>query len=397
MFVPFGKLVGSGLLPCRRTSARRNGPAGGLRILELINTLDAGGAETVASSLSLQLAKLGHQVDLACLRDFGRMTIPHRRFAENGVRLWKCGKRDGWSTACLWKLARFLKSARIDVIHSHNPLVTHYAAAAALLAGTPLSVSTIHGTNTLALRRWERILFAASCFLTDRMVLVCRQVQEEFCRRFPALATRASAIPNGIEVGDLLAIAPRPACGEFVFGSIGRLVPVKDYHSLLAAFAQLRRQLPCCRLEVLGSGELQAELERFAQNLGLAEAVIFRGWSADIAGFLSRIDAFVLSSRSEGLPMSVLEAMAAGCPVVATAVGGVPELIETARCGWLARPGDPHDLAQKMHLATTNRNGQGSRARQAVREWYSAECMARRYNALFERCLNPESHASRTR
>jgi glycosyltransferase involved in cell wall biosynthesis/peptidoglycan/xylan/chitin deacetylase (PgdA/CDA1 family) len=390
--------VGSRLLPCRQASARRNAPASGtLRILELINSLDTGGAETMASSLAIQLAKMGHRVDVACLRDFGRMTIPHQRFAENGIRLWKCGKRDGWSPACVWKLARFLKSGRVDVIHSHNPLVTHYAAAAALLAGTPLSVCTIHGTNTLALRPSERALFAGSCSLTDRIVLVCRQVQEEFCRRFPALATRASAIPNGIEVGELLAIAPRPSSGEFVFGSIGRLVPVKDYHSLLVAFAQLRRQIPRCRLEVLGSGELQAELERFAANLALGDAVIFRGWSADIAGFLSRMDAFVLSSRSEGLPMSVLEAMAAGLPVVATAVGGVPELIETARCGWLARPGDPHDLAQKMLLAMTNRNGQGSRGRQAVREWYSAESMARRYSALFERCLNQESHASRTR
>jgi glycosyltransferase involved in cell wall biosynthesis len=231
----------------------------------------------------------------------------------------------------------------------------------------------------------------------DRIVLVCRQVQEEFCRRFPALASRASAIPNGIEIGDLLAIAPRPSSGEFVFGSIGRLVPVKDYHSLLAAFAELHRQVPHCRLEVLGSGELQAELKQFAHNLGLAEAVLFRGWSADVAGFLSRIDAFVLSSRSEGLPMSALEAMAAGLPVVATAVGGLPELIETAHCGWLARSGDPHDLAQKMLLAMTNRNGHGSRARQAVRECYSAECMARRYSALFEQCRNSESHAGRTR
>ncbi|HLI86856.1 MAG TPA: glycosyltransferase [Bryobacteraceae bacterium] len=373
---------------------RREPAAHMLRILELVNNLDTGGAETMASSLSLELARMGHQVDVACLREFGRMTVPAERFAENGVHLWQCGKRDGWSAPVVWKLARFLKSERIDVIHSHNPLVTHYAAAAAFLAGTPLSVATIHGTNTLALRRGERALFASACRLTDRIVLVCRQVHEEFCRRFPALAGRASAIPNGIEVEELLAVAPRTFSSEFVFGSVGRLAPVKDFHSLLAAFALVYRQIPRCRLEILGSGELQADLESFAAGLGLGQVVTFRGWSPDVAGFLSRVDAFVLSSRSEGLPMSVLEAMAAGLPVVSTAVGGVPELIETANCGWLARPGDPRDLAQKMALAITNRNGHGARGREAVREWYSAGCMARRYSGLFEQCLKSRLRAA---
>jgi glycosyltransferase involved in cell wall biosynthesis/peptidoglycan/xylan/chitin deacetylase (PgdA/CDA1 family) len=363
------------------------GAAPRFRILELVNSLDTGGAERMASSLSLELQRMGHRVDIVCLREFGRMAVPMERFAASGVHLWKCGKKNGLDLRCVWKLARFLKSERVDIIHSHNPLVTHYAAAASLIAGTPLSVSTIHGTSTLELQKWAQVLFAASCRLTDRIVLVCRQVQQEFCRRFAGLGGRTTAIPNGIEMGELLGIARRAGSGEFVFGAVGRLVPVKDHHTLLAAFAKLHARLPSCRLEILGGGEMRNQLENLAATLGLERVVRFHGWSADIAGFLSRIDTFVLSSRSEGLPMTLLEAMAAGLPVVSTAVGGVPEVIQDAGCGWLACPGDPEDLAQKMALAVTGRDGRGERARSAALKDYSVESMAQRYAALFADAL----------
>ncbi len=368
-----------------------------LRVLELINSLETGGAERMVSSLSLRLQQMGHRVDIVCLREFGRMAVPMERFQENGVGILKYGKKDGFNPACIAKLALFLKSQRIDVIHSHNPLVTHYAAATSQLAGTPLSVSTIHGTSTLAMPKWAEMLFTTSCRLTDRIVLVCRQVQEEFCRRFPELGNRTTAIPNGIDLGELVEISPRAPSREFVFGTVGRLVPVKDQHGLLLAFAQLHTRFPFCRLEILGSGELRAELESLAINLGLADSVRFRGWSSDVAGFLSQMDAFVLSSRSEGLPMTLLEAMAAGLPVVSTAVGGVPEIVEGAGCGWLARPGDPENLAAKMECAVSNRDDRGARAREAVLRQYSVDAMARQYAALFENGLASSRMRSRQR
>jgi glycosyltransferase involved in cell wall biosynthesis/peptidoglycan/xylan/chitin deacetylase (PgdA/CDA1 family) len=358
-----------------------------LRILEFVNSLDTGGAEKMVSSLSLELQRMGHHVHITCLRDFGRMAVPMERFADGGVGLSKFDKRDGFHAECIRKLARFLKAERFDVIHSHNPLVTHYAAAASALARTPLSVSTIHGTSTLDLDTWERVLFSASCRFTDRIVLVCRQVQEEFCRRFSSLRNRTAAISNGIEVGELAALTPRTPSGEFVFGTVGRLVPVKDHHTLLVAFALLRARFPFCRLEILGGGELQPELERRAAQLGVATAVRFHGWSSDIAGFFSHIHAFVLSSRSEGLPMTLLEAMAAGLPVVSTTVGGVPEVVDAADCGWLARPGDAEDLAAKMACAVSNQDGRGLRAREAVLQNYSVESMARGYLKLFAAAL----------
>jgi glycosyltransferase involved in cell wall biosynthesis len=356
-----------------------------LRILEFIDTLDTGGAERMVSGLSLCLREMGNDVYVVCLRDLGLLPIPEERFLESGVSLTELGKKDGFSPAAVWKLACFLRAHRIEVIHSHNPLVTHYAAAAAKIARTPVGVSTIHGTSTLGMPRWAESLFAYSAGWNDRIVLVCGQVEEVFQQRYARLRNRTTVIWNGIDFGDLLSVRRLNSTGEFVFGTIGRLTPVKDQQTLLAAFAQVRVRFPSCRLEVLGGGELMEDLKQLAAQLGIESAVKFHGWSRDIAGFLARLDAFVLSSKSEGLPMTLLEAMAAGLPAVATAVGGIPEVIESVGCGWLAKPGDAASLADQMirALTTSDLRDKGERARQAVTERYSVRSMSDQYYELF--------------
>jgi glycosyltransferase involved in cell wall biosynthesis len=357
-----------------------------LRILEFIDRLDSGGAESMVACLALRLRQIGHEVHVVCLRDFGQMNVPAERFSENEVSLVEFGKTDGFSPAFVWKLARYLTEKRIDVIHSHNPLVTHYAAAASAIARIPVAVSTIHGTSTLGMARWAERLFSLSCMRNDRIVLVCKQVEQIFRQRYSRLRKRTAVIPNGIDVEGLLSVKARSHIqNEFVFGTIGRLAPVKDHSTLLIAFERIHKQFPFCRLEILGCGELLDDLRWLAASLGIESAVKFHGWSRDIAGFLGSIDAFVISSKSEGLPMTLLESMAAGVPVVATAVGGIPEVLETAGCGWLATPGDPVDLSEKMRcvMNAPDRFERGRRGRQAVLEQYSVESMAAQYEKLF--------------
>ncbi len=360
-----------------------------LRIVEFIDSLGTGGAEKMVACLSLRLREMGHEVHVVCLRDLDVMPVPARRFLESGVSLTELGKTDGFSPLAIWKLARFLKTHQINVLHAHNPLVTHYAAAAGKIARTPVVVSTIHGTSTLGMPRWAEKLFAFSCEGNDRIVLVCKQVEEVFQLRYARLRDRTAVIPNGIEADELRGVHPSGAAGEFVFGTVGRLAPVKDHMTLLAAFARVHNHCPSCRLEVLGYGELLEDLKRFSATLGLESAVKFRGWSLDIAGFLGGLDAFVLSSKSEGLSMSLLEAMAAGLPVVATAVGGTPEVVEGAGCGWLARPSDAASLAENMLrlMNTPDRVERGERGRKAVLERYSIHSMAGQYEELFQQLI----------
>lgn len=359
-----------------------------MRILELIDSLDTGGAEKMASSLALNLKSRDHSVHIACLREKGKMPVAEERFREAGVRILELKKPDGFSLPTVAQLARYVREHRFEVIHAHNPLVLHYAVLASRLCRVP-AVNTVHGISTLSMQPWAEKLFWTSCRLTDRVVPVCRAVEEVIRQRHPLRRSRLATIYNGIEVNELVNIPRRTADGNIVFGTVGRLVPVKDQQNLLRAFATVARQDPRCRLEIVGDGELRGKLEQLAGELGIAGLVRFHGLRSDIPQLLTRFDIFVLSSLSEGLPLTMLEAMAAGLPVIGTSVGGVIEIIETAGCGWLCPPGKPAALANVMAESANreDRAERGMRGRSAVLRQYSVSAMTANYLALFEELI----------
>jgi glycosyltransferase involved in cell wall biosynthesis len=234
------------------------------------------------------------------------------------------------------------------------------------------------------------LLFDLSCLWSDRVVPCCGAVAQHLKLRTFIAGRRPTVICNGIQVNDFQSVSPRNSDGIFVFGAVGRLAPVKDHMSLLEAFAQVHRSHPNCRLDLLGDGPLRATLESRARALDISNFVHFLGSGLQVAQFLSRIDAFVMSSLSEGLPLTVLEAMASGLPVVATSVGAIPEMLDAAQCGWLSRPSDPGDLAAAMSAAASasDLRERGARARSYVQEHYSVEQMTQGYEDLFWGLLN---------
>jgi glycosyltransferase involved in cell wall biosynthesis len=361
-----------------------------MRILQLINTLEYGGAEQILSTLAIELSRRGHDVHVACLRDPGVMPVPKSSLDAAGVKLVAFYKGDGFDFATLRRLSAYVRANGIEVVHSHNPLAAHYGAAAARWVKAAAAVNTLHGTATLSMPAWAKALYYASGLASDRVVSVCRHVQDTLRGHFPLPARKCAVIYNGIPVDSLLKLAPRRNDGGVtVFGTMARLIPVKDHRSLLTAFAALHRRYPNTRLRILGDGELRPALERQAVELGLEGSVAFLGWSPDVANFLAQTDIFVLSSLSEGLPLTVLEAMAAGRPLVATAVGGVPEAVEDARCGWLCPAGDAVALADAMEraLGAPDRVQRGANGRNRVIEQHSLAAMTDHYENLFGELL----------
>jgi len=197
-------------------------------------------------------------------------------------------------------------------------------------------------------------------------------------------------IDNGVPLEPFLRIPSRPCNGDFVFGAVGRLVPMKDHLSLLEAFSIVSRQHPDCRLEILGDGPLRPALEAKIAALRLSEHVRLQGYSEDVPGFLTRVHAFVLSSITEGLPLTVLEAMASGLPIVGTDVGGVSEVVRKSGCGWLCPPSAPAQLARALVavLESNDREILGRRARRFAEEGYSVSRMTAQYEHLFEEVLS---------
>ena len=183
---------------------------------------------------------------------------------------------------------------------------------------------------------------------------------------------------------------------EFVWLAVGRLEPVKDYPTLLAAMVQVPEP---SRLLIAGAGHLKDELIRLAANLGIEERVRFLGFEPDIARLMQAADGFVLSSLWEGLPMGLLEAGACSLPAVATRAPGTPEVIVDAETGWLTPVGDSFALGEAMSrvvsLPFEERLAMGERARQHVMERFSLDAVLDRWEALFDRLLESNPRARR--
>jgi glycosyltransferase involved in cell wall biosynthesis len=301
-------------------------------------------------------------------------------------------KARGFSFRTVLAMARRLRHDRADVIHGHNPGVHHYAALAARLAGVPVSINTRHSATTSYGVPYQERYFRWVRPLTSHVVFDCDFVQQSLLPRLGYPAEQCSVIINGIPLerfaGPTAAASPGSRRPMFRFGTLGRLVPAKGHSILIEAFGQIAPRLPEAVLSIFGYGELESQLAAQIARLGLEGRVRLEGRTNDAPAALRSLDIFVFSSVNEGLPLVILEAMAAGLPVVSTAVGGVPEILpETV--GWLCPAGDAARLAETMLAAAASPDlGQrGESARAMVFERYGIEQMARQYEDLYRTFL----------
>lgn len=300
----------------------------------------------------------------------------------------------------LKRLTRFLRDHEIDLVHTHRYKDSVLGTIAAKLAGVPYVVRTVHGLRE-PMTGWKRLKFRVYEAL-DRMTLLCFADLVIAVSRRMADTLRASGyrptsvthIHNGV---DLASIAPARTADAVrrglgldprapVIGTAGRLSPVKGHASLLRAARRVLDRRPDAKFLIVGGGPLQAALIDQASRLGIAGACVFTGARHDAHELVAAMDLFVLPSLAEGIPMALLEAMALGKPVVATAVGGVPEIIEDGVNGTLVAPGDEQALAEACLHAMTDREWSstaGVRGRRLVEERFSHEGSGRALLAAY--------------
>ncbi len=331
-----------------------------MRIVQLVNNLDMGGLERFAIDLAqCQLAE-GHEPAIYCLTHPGRLAAEAER---SGIKIRSFQKPAGPSPRTVLKIARQLRIDRPDVLHSHNHLVHHYGVVAGLLAGVHVLVNTRHGSERKMLSspngsfisnapidRGSDLIFRSTLPFVGCVVLISETTRRFYIQHRGVPESKSRAILNGAHLEKFLASPAHPggAPPRIRFGTAARLVPVKDHYTLLRAFATVIREIPLAELAIAGDGALREELEAFTRKLNLADRVTFVGALPDTPKFLSELDIFVLSSLSEGLPISLLEAMAAGLPIVSTRAGGVDEVAIEGQNAFLAEPGDADGLAQAM-------------------------------------------------
>jgi glycosyltransferase involved in cell wall biosynthesis len=309
----------------------------------------------------------------------------------------------------LVKLYRLMRRERPHVVHTHTAKAGFVGRIAARLAGVPVVLHTFHGhvfhgyfsPARTRLFLWIERLGAR---LSSRIITISPRLRDEIAQYGVTRSERIEVIPLGFEL-DAFASQPR-ASGDFrrslgipvgakLIGAVGRLVPIKNISLLLEAAALARREAPELRVVLVGDGELRADLEAQAAALEMTEAVVFAGWRRDLPSVYADLDAVVISSHNEGTPASLIEAMATGCPVIATRVGGVPDLIVDGETGRLVPPGNREALAVAL-LALFRESARTARmaelAQRRVLERYQAERLVADVDRLYREQLTAAGH-----
>lgn len=313
--------------------------------------------------------------------------------------------RNDW--VAVWKLYRLFRRTRPAVVHTHTAKAGTLGRVAAFLAGVPRVVHTFHGHvfqgyfgpwKTRVFLQIERWLAR----LTDRIVVLSESQREEMVTRYHvASRDRVVVIPSGFNLTPFLAIEGshgglRRELGlgpdVRVVAAVGRLVPVKNVPMLLEVAGRVRELLPEMRVTwvVVGDGTERGALERAAERLGLRDDVVFLGWRADMPTVYADADLVALTSINEGVPAALIEAMAASRPVVATRVGGVPDLVVDGISGRLVPSGDREGFAQAVAALLRHpdtRRVQGAAGRRAIAQRYGIDRLVRDLEALYAELL----------
>jgi glycosyltransferase involved in cell wall biosynthesis len=363
---------------------------GPLRVLQVVPTLTVGGAERLAALLARHLRRAGHDAAVVSLYPPAGTWIEAELRAD-GVPLHFLDKRPGPDVRMLPRLARLVAAFRPDVVHTHL-YALQYVYPVVALARRPRVVHTVHNVAEREAHRPGRVLQHLA-FRTGVVHVAIGDAVAESVRRVYRLRPR-HVVANGIPLEDCVAPAGAreqvrrslgipPEAATFV--AVGRLEPQKDHRTLLAAFASERLAAAGARLLVAGDGPLRGELERQASALGVAGRVAFLGVRGDVARLLAAADAFVLASAYEGNPLTVMEAMAAGRPVIATAVGCVPELVVEGT-GRVVPPGDAGALAEALHEVVARPDlarARGAAAARVARARFDVSSTVRAYEAIY--------------
>jgi glycosyltransferase involved in cell wall biosynthesis len=380
-------------------------PRGGVNITHFVETLNRGGLERVVIDLIRAQREMGYRCQVICLFERGSLAS---ELDELDVPVVSCDKRRGLDLRAILRARRFMRSHATEVLHTHNAISHYYAVLAS--RGLPLRrvVNTRHGmgaTRAVAQRdsrsyswRDNRLewFYGKSMGFTDVVATVCETALHEFAQRPDVPATKLIAVPNGIRVDKFVPASAetrqqlRAALGlpqgTRLAGFVGRLTWAKDHATLIRAFRLVQERLPGSALVLIGDGPLKPALMELATAEGIADRVLFLGDRSDIHELLPGLDLFVTSSVTEGYSIALLEACAAGLPIVATKVGGNAEIVHEGVNGHLVPEREPVGMANAIVASLAD----GERAEamgRAGRDWVldqgSFRTMAMRYASIY--------------
>ena len=361
------------------------------RVLYVVEDLERGGAERVVVSLATRLDRRLFEPIVCCLAKRGCLA---EEIERAGIPLHVLGKKPGIDLRLLWRLYGLIKRLQPDVIHTHLFTGNAWGRMAGWLAGTRRIIASEHSVD-LWKNMVRRLVDRALAVATYKVVAKSEAIAD-FCRTVEHIPEhKVLTIRNGIDVslyrnGYDRGVVRRSLgvqADAVLACSVGRLSPEKGHEVLLAAMKRVRDEIPSLRLLVVGDGPSRGELQRAIRAAGLDKCVRLLGYRADVPALLAAMDIFVLPSHREGMPLALLEAMAASLPAIATNVGGCCEVIESGQNGLLVPPGRPDILAEAICCLAGDadlRRSFGSAASRTVEERFSIDRMVRQMEELYQ-------------
>lgn len=360
-----------------------------MNIVYILTGMGMGGAERQVCDLADQITSLGHQVTIIGLT--GKQLVKPQSDTVKVVMLSMKKNPLGFLSA-YFAAIHLIRQLDPDIIHAHMFHANIFARLLRILSPSSKLVCTAHSSNEGG--RLRMAAYRATNFLSHFNSNVSQEAVEAFIEKGAFKPEQITAVPNGIntnlfiknsEAGTDIRKNLHLPHDQLIFIAIGRLSYAKDYPNLLAAFAAVSREIPSAQLLIVGQGELEPDLRQQVAALGLIDKIHFLGLRRDIPALLNAADIFVLSSRYEGLPLCIGEAMACERFVVATDCGGVAEVMGDT--GILVPPQNSEALAEKMLAAATKTPEQihinGEKARQRIVELFSLENTAQKWLNIY--------------
>lgn len=362
-------------------------------ILFIIESSETGGAESVFAELVQRIDRERFTPHVALLYDGWLLD---RLRAEGVTPHMIPNRKGGFDVRMLQGISALIRKCDIDLIHSHLFTTNVYASISGALARIPV-ISTFHGTMDVNMNdRFVWLKWQAINRFSSKSVFVSQYLQDYFVSRKLVNPARAQVVYNGIDINRFRSgpdkVLARRNLGlpedSFVIGCVGDLRPAKDYQSAIRAVSQLKQKIPHLKLVIAGTKtEMLSELEALSDSLAIRGDLVFLGFRTDIENIFPAFDVYLSSSTSEGFSLTVVEAMAAGLPVVVTRSGGPEEIIRNGETGLLVDVGVPETIAaaiETIYLAQTLAESLSRAGSHDAEVNFSVQAMVENYQALYQ-------------
>lgn len=352
-----------------------------MKIAHVVDSMEIGGAETLVAQLCRFQRKSGHDPSVFAVLSLGPLG---EQLQNEGFQVQAHVGRRFFDSA--YNLFRFFKELQPDVVHLHNPTPTIYAGISARMAGVPSIISTRHSLVAPPHNLARELKYGVAAFFCDWVVGICGETAKNIreIRSIPERKIRC--IYNGSLPLTRAAKDQWPSKSGFTLVYVGRMEPVKNHTLLLNGFRAALSARSDLRLWMVGDGSEREKMESLAAELGIKSQVTFWGRQLDVAPFFSAADAFVMSSQSEGLPISLLQAFSLGLPSIVTDVGGMAEVVRLAHAGIIVPPIDADELGAAIVRMSTHDAERSEFSRNAVASFqdrFSLRTLADAYMALY--------------